>query len=70
MLNLKIESVAVYLTAGADKIVVKTNLPCPYGKKYDQAQNALELDFQASYNTGYEYCKRVFGVTPRLFNIR
>lgn len=70
MLNLKIESVTVYLTAGADKIFVKTNLPCPFCEKADPSRAPLELDFQATFDTGVDYCQKVFGITPKVFDIR
>lgn len=67
---MKIKSITVLLTLGADRIFVKTDLPCPYVTAYAPEQTPLQLDFEATYNTGIEYVRRVFGIEPEVINGR
>lgn len=63
---MKIKSITVLLTTGADKIFVKTELPCPFVPAYLPTQPPLQLDFEATQNTGIDYVRRVFGIEPEV----
>lgn len=65
-----IKSITVLLSHGADKVFIKTDFPCPYVLAYSPEQTPLQLDFEASYDTGVEYVRRVFGVEPEIINVR
>ncbi len=58
---LEVIEVSVLLTDGPDKILLKTKLPCPFVKGAIPSQPPLELSFEATYDTGIDYCRRVFG---------
>lgn len=67
---MNIKEIRVLLTDGPDHISIITDLPCPYVKDFAPSQQPLELDFQASMDTGADYVKRVFKMEPKVTNVR
>jgi hypothetical protein len=67
---MKIIKATVLLTRAADKVVLKTELPCPYAKAFAPEQTPLELQFDATIDTGVGYCRRVLGIEPKFINAR
>jgi hypothetical protein len=67
---MEIKSITVLLTHGTDKVFIKTELPCPYVLAYSPEQTPLQLDFEATYDTGADYVRRVFGIEPEIINGR
>jgi hypothetical protein len=71
MLNLMIKGATVLLTCGPDKIILQTDLPCPYAPGYMPKQPPLSVSFDATYDTGVEYVIEVFGIDhPEVINTR
>jgi hypothetical protein len=69
-MDIKIKSISIVLTHGTDRVYVKTDLPCPYSLAGQREQAPLQLDFDATYDTGAEYCRKVFGIEPTVINGR
>jgi hypothetical protein len=67
---MEIKSITVLLTHGTDRVFVKTSLPCPFVLKYSPEQPPLQLDFDATYDTGIAYVRKVFGIEPEVINGR
>lgn len=68
---MKITKITVYLVdSKPDKITISTDLPCPYNKEYLPSQPNLDLEFDASYDTGADYVRKVFKVEPEIKNFR
>jgi hypothetical protein len=67
---MEIKSITVLLTHGCDKVFVKTDLLCPYVPAFQPEQLPLQLDFDATYDTGIEYVRQVFGIEPEVINGR
>jgi len=69
-MNIQVTKVTVQLTDATDKVYVRTELPCPFVKGAIPSQPPLDLMFDATYDTGVEYVKKVFGVEPEVINSR
>jgi hypothetical protein len=67
---MEIKSITVLLTHGTDRVFVKTELPCPWVRAFLPEQPPLQLDFDATHDTGIEYVRKVFGVEPEVINGR
>jgi hypothetical protein len=67
---MKITKATVLLTRGADLVVLKTELPCPFVKEYSPEQPPLDLQFSATINTGADYCRDVLGIEPEIIEAR
>jgi hypothetical protein len=67
---MKITKAMVLLTSGADKIMLETDYPCPFVKEFLPSQQPLSFTFDATYDTGAEYVKDNFGITPEVINTR
>lgn len=69
-MEIKILEATVLLTDGADDIVLKTSLPCPYVREFLPSQPPLDFRFSATYDTGIEYCRKNLNIEPEVINIR
>lgn len=69
-MNIKILSATVLLTTGCDKIILKTSLPCPYIPDGLSSQPDLDLRFDATYDTGIDYCYKTLTITPEVIDSR
>ena len=63
-------SATVFLTDGPDKVLLRTTLPCPFSKAFLPGQPPLILEFNATADTGEQYCIEHFGVKPAVRDIR
>lgn len=69
-MNISIKKVMVLLSSSADKVILETELPCPYAKAYLPGQPPLDLKFETSYDTGIQYVRDNFGLEPDVVNVR
>ena len=63
-MNLEIVEAKVILTKGTDKVFLQTKLPCPFTKDGLPSQPDLYVTFDATYDTGIDYCINHLGITP------
>ncbi len=68
-MKLEITEATVLLTNGTDKIVLSTKLPCPFVPAYLPEQPPLCVSFDATYNTGVDYCRKL-GLEPKVIDTR
>lgn len=69
-MDIKFKKVVVLLTDAADKVLLQTDMPCPFVPEFIPSQPPLDLEFQATRDTGIEYCRKHLGVEPEVVNIR
>ncbi len=69
-MKIEIVSVKVLLTNATDRILVKTKYPCPFVPEALPSQPDLELQFDATYDTGVEYCRNTLDIEPQIINLR
>jgi hypothetical protein len=69
-MEIKIKSATVLLTLGTDKVILNTEMPCPFVKEALPSQPCLTLTFDATYNTGVDYCKNQFNIVPNIIDVR
>lgn len=69
-MRIKIISAKVILTEVCDKIILKTPFPCPFVPEGLPSQPDLELLFDATYDTGIDYCYKTLGITPKVIDLR
>lgn len=69
-MNIPIRKIVVMKTRGTDEIFVYTTLPCSFTKEGLPEQPDLELKFYATYDTGVDYVRRVFGMEPEVIDVR
>jgi hypothetical protein len=67
---MKIVKATVLLSRSADKVILKTELPCPFVKAYAPDQPPLDLEFNATIGTGVSYCRDVLGIEPEVIEAR
>lgn len=67
---MNITKIQVLLCNGTDEVHVYTDLPCPFTKAGLPSQPNLTLNFKATFNTGIEYCRRVFKIEPEIVSLR
>lgn len=67
---MNIKKAEVLLTRGSDKVQLHTDLPCPFVKEALPSQQPLVISFDATYNTGVQYCKDNFGIDPEVIDVR
>jgi len=67
---MKFTKATVLLTSGPDKVILETVLPCPFVPDYLPSQPPLSFTFDATYDTGAEYVKKWFSITPEVINTR
>lgn len=68
--SIRILEARVLLTNGTDLVTLRTELPCPFTKEGLPSQPPLDLRFDATYDTGIEYCRNVLGLDPKVVNTR
>lgn len=68
--QISITGATVLLSETADKVLLNTNLPCPFVAEFLPQQQPLQLDFEATYNTGIDYCRQILHIEPEVINIR
>lgn len=69
-MKIEVIKAVVLLTNGADKVVLKTNMPCPFVPGYLPEQPPLDLLFDATYDTGVRYCRDHLRLEPEVINTR
>jgi hypothetical protein len=69
-IGIVVKSAVVHITNGPDKVSLETELPCPYCEEYLPSQPALELTFDATFDTGVDYCRRFLGIEPEVVDLR
>lgn len=69
-MKIEIVEAKVLLRRGTDKISLRTKLPCPYTPEGSPSQEPLSLDFDASRNTGIEYCRQHLEIEPEVTDVR
>jgi hypothetical protein len=67
---MKILKAMVILSTAADKIMLETDMPCPYVVEFMPGQQPLSLSFDATYDKGVEYVRNNFGIEPEVINTR
>ena len=67
-IDIVIVGATVLLTRGTDKVLLKTNLPCPYTPAGVTEQPPLDLSFDATRGTGVDYCRTVLFLEPKVIN--
>lgn len=67
---LQIIKAAVLLSVSTDKVILHTDLPCPFTKEYLPSQPKLSVSFEATYDTGIEYVRQNFSIEPEVINTR
>lgn len=60
----------VLLTNGPDKVMVGMDYPCPIIPLALPSQPALTVSFDATYDTGADYCRYQLGIEPTIVNCR
>jgi hypothetical protein len=68
-MDINIKKATVLLTNGPDRIMLQTDLPCPFVPESGIKQLCL-LHFDASYDTGVKYVKEVFGLDAEAIDVR
>ena len=69
-MKIEIVGAQVLLGRGSDKISLLTKLPCPYTLEGSPSQELLSLDFDASRDTGVEYCLEHLKIKPEVIDVR
>ena len=68
-LTLPVRKIVVMLTDGTDDITIYTEFPSSYTKEFGGDQ-PLTINFKATKDTGENYVKTVFGLTPEILDTR
>ena len=69
-MHVEIKGATVLLSGGCDFVTLQTDLPCPFVKDFMPSLPTLSLRFETTYDLGIEYCRRVFGLDPKVINVR
>lgn len=67
---MKINKALVLLSSVCDKVILETELPCPYVQAFLPSQPPLSVSFDATYDTGIDYVRKHFGIEPEVINTR
>lgn len=67
---MKLTKAMVILSSACDKVIVETELPCPFVVAFAPNQQPLSLMFDATYDTGVQYVRDNFGLEPEIVNTR
>ena len=67
---MKITKATVILNNATDHIILETDLPCPFVAAFLPSQPPLTLRFEATFDTGADYCCKVLNIDPIILNTR
>lgn len=70
MTTIEIVKARVLLTNGMDKIDLITTLPCPFVSEFLPSQPSLQINFDATQDTGVEYCRKHLKIEPEVTDVR
>ena len=65
-IEIEIEKVTVIQGSGPDKVLLQTNFPDSFINGANKIDTFLCLQFDATYNTGEQYCKDNFNMIPEV----
>ncbi len=64
------KATVIWQQHGTDLIRIHTTLPCPYPPEHMPTQPPLILSFHTSVDDGVEYCRKHFGIEPKVIDAR
>lgn len=67
---MKFTKALVILSSVADKVMLETDLPCPYVVGFMPNQQPLTMSFDVTYDKGIEYVRGHFDLEPEVINTR
>jgi hypothetical protein len=68
---MQIKQITILLTFATDKVMLKTDLPCPYVPEFMPSQESLIMGFDCTYDTAKAYVAKHFPDIPvEVINLR